>query len=817
MEYCQGGELFYYIVEKIRLSEEESVFFYYQLINGLEYIHSLGIAHRDLKPENLLLTNDHILKIINFELSNYFENEKKGLLSTQCGSPFYASPEMIKGKKYNGFKIDIWSSGIILYVMLCGYLPFEDDDYNILFKKILECKLFFPKYISKNSKDLMEKILVTDPNKRINIAEIKEHPFYLKGKKLFEEEFEVILYNSNNRDKQIEVIKNGDVKINENKERNEDKNIDNNLIEEGQKVQSNKTFKNLQKEENNLDLGNKSYKKIRENIFSLKFGQENSKKHKTSQSYEKNKLRYSNPLISKRNKTNFNNNYMKSNMIISKGEFLNNSSKKNNFNNFKRNSLKNKLMKNFQNILFHRINNKNYYLDKFNSKEHLLNQKRLSKRENLYSSEINNTLDNFFLSAKTKVYLNFKRILKTPNKSSKKIHSASKKNMNINSFETSNKKNHENFTESLSNINNIIKMNKKKYKVNLNKIKTNTNFKNNNSSKEANKSTKEGLKEKGINIFELKNKIKIEQKESEKQVRKQNKISKIPILDEKLNSSEYKEKTKQEGKQKKRQKELEEGQNQRKIQNQNKVKIETLRKLKEQKEGFTELEQKPIIKNSLFNGQEERNDILANENLNSCRLFKIPTLIGLEDIGSTSYMNAILQCFSQTEVLTNYFLNKKNMNKIINNIAKTKSYDFQISSSYYYLIKNLWNNNPQKYISPEKFIKKLENINLTFKEGFSNDAHKFISYFLMKLHLELNMQNEKNNNNNIINNSMQSQFDEQIVLLNFIKSFSQRIILLCQIIFLMFKKTKLCALDVKLSIWGKDYLLLNIVSKLLIF
>ena len=98
---------------------------------------------------------------------------------------------MVAGNKYNGFKIDIWSTGIILYAMLCGYLPFEDKDNEILFEKILECKLEFPKYITKISKDLIEKILVTDPNKRITIPEIKNHPFFIKGKELFEQEFSI--------------------------------------------------------------------------------------------------------------------------------------------------------------------------------------------------------------------------------------------------------------------------------------------------------------------------------------------------------------------------------------------------------------------------------------------------------------------------------------------------------------------------------------------------------------------------------------------------------------------------------------------------
>ena len=186
MEYCEEGELFNYIIKKGHLSEEESAFFFYQLINGLEYIHSLGIVHRDLKPENLLLTDKHILKIIDFGLSNYFQTGQKNLLSMPCGSPCYASPELVSGKKYDGVKIDIWSCGIILYSMLCGYIPFKDIDNEVLFKKIMECKIEFPSYVSPLSIDLLGKILVNDPEKRITIKEIKKHPIYLKGKKLFE-------------------------------------------------------------------------------------------------------------------------------------------------------------------------------------------------------------------------------------------------------------------------------------------------------------------------------------------------------------------------------------------------------------------------------------------------------------------------------------------------------------------------------------------------------------------------------------------------------------------------------------------------------
>ena len=191
MEYCDGGELFNFIVKNKYLSEEKSAFFYYQLINGLEYIHSLGIVHRDLKPENLLLTHEEILKIIDFGLSNYFKENQSELLETPCGSPCYASPEMLSGNNYDGFKIDIWSSGVILFAMLCGYLPFDHKDNNKLFLKILQCKIKYPKDLSDEATDLLKKILVPDPKKRITIAEIKKHPFYLKGKKNFENNFTI--------------------------------------------------------------------------------------------------------------------------------------------------------------------------------------------------------------------------------------------------------------------------------------------------------------------------------------------------------------------------------------------------------------------------------------------------------------------------------------------------------------------------------------------------------------------------------------------------------------------------------------------------
>ena len=235
MEYCEGGELFDYIVEKERLDENESSIFFYQLINALDYIHSKGVAHRDLKPENLLLSQKKFIKIIDFGLSNFFEVGVGGL-ETPCGSPSYASPEIIRGEVYDGFKIDVWASGIILYAMLCGYLPFDDDeeeekeeendrkyfsqsntnnkeekseDNEVLFQKILEGKIEFPNYLSETAIDLIKKMLVVEPEDRIEIKDIKKHKFYLFGKENYlliqkkvkeQEIFENLISNIKNND-----------------------------------------------------------------------------------------------------------------------------------------------------------------------------------------------------------------------------------------------------------------------------------------------------------------------------------------------------------------------------------------------------------------------------------------------------------------------------------------------------------------------------------------------------------------------------------------------------------------------------------------
>ena len=176
MEYVQGKELFDYIVDKKRLSEIEACNFYQQIISGIEYLGKIKVVHRDIKPENLLLDNKKKIKIVDFGLSNIYPNNE--LLKTACGSPCYAAPEMINGELYKGLNADIWSSGIVLYAMLCGYLPFEDSDNEVLYKKITSGKFKIPKFLSENCKDILHRILNVDPEKRFNIKQIKKHPWF---------------------------------------------------------------------------------------------------------------------------------------------------------------------------------------------------------------------------------------------------------------------------------------------------------------------------------------------------------------------------------------------------------------------------------------------------------------------------------------------------------------------------------------------------------------------------------------------------------------------------------------------------------------
>ena len=141
----------------------------------------MGVSHRDLKPENLLLDQYKNIKIIDFGLSNTYK--KSQLLKTACGSPCYAAPEMIAGQEYQGLRVDIWSCGVILFALVCGYLPFEDPDTTNLYKKIIRGDFQIPKFVSKDAADLIKCILNTSPEKRFTIEDIRNHKWFdLLGK-----------------------------------------------------------------------------------------------------------------------------------------------------------------------------------------------------------------------------------------------------------------------------------------------------------------------------------------------------------------------------------------------------------------------------------------------------------------------------------------------------------------------------------------------------------------------------------------------------------------------------------------------------------
>ena len=177
MEYVNGGDLFDYISENSFLSEHKACYFFRQLISVMEYLSSLGISHRDIKPENILLNEDRTqIKVIDFGLSNY--SDKSELLHSSCGSPCYASPEMLSGDPYWGLGTDIWSAGVVLYSMLVGGLPFDDAELKTLYEQIKGGKFFIPSTLSLEAIDLLKKILRVDPEKRIKIKEIKEHKWF---------------------------------------------------------------------------------------------------------------------------------------------------------------------------------------------------------------------------------------------------------------------------------------------------------------------------------------------------------------------------------------------------------------------------------------------------------------------------------------------------------------------------------------------------------------------------------------------------------------------------------------------------------------
>ncbi|KAK0256347.1 hypothetical protein B0A54_10747 [Friedmanniomyces endolithicus] len=177
LEYA-GGELFDYIVQNGKMAEDKARKFFQQIVCAVEYCHRHKIVHRDLKPENLLLDENLNVKIADFGLSNIMTDGS--FLKTSCGSPNYAAPEVISGKLYAGPEVDVWSCGVILYVLLVGRLPFDDEYIPALFKKIAQGNYVVPSYLSSGAVRLIKRMLQVNPVNRISVPEIRQDPWFIK-------------------------------------------------------------------------------------------------------------------------------------------------------------------------------------------------------------------------------------------------------------------------------------------------------------------------------------------------------------------------------------------------------------------------------------------------------------------------------------------------------------------------------------------------------------------------------------------------------------------------------------------------------------
>jgi serine/threonine protein kinase len=182
LEYVEGGELFDYVSNNGPLPEEEAVRLFRQIIAGLGYCHRFNICHRDLKPENILLDGWHNVKLADFGMAAL--QPEGHWLNTSCGSPHYAAPEIIYGRKYRGDKADIWSCGIILYALLTGYLPFDGGDLANTLRLVKKAEYYMPRELSDEAADLIDRILQKRPEDRITMLEMWSHPLLKKYEKL---------------------------------------------------------------------------------------------------------------------------------------------------------------------------------------------------------------------------------------------------------------------------------------------------------------------------------------------------------------------------------------------------------------------------------------------------------------------------------------------------------------------------------------------------------------------------------------------------------------------------------------------------------
>ncbi|XP_038557372.1 serine/threonine-protein kinase BRSK2-like isoform X2 [Micropterus salmoides] len=180
LEHVSGGELFDYLVKKGRLTPKEARKFFRQIISALDFCHSHSICHRDLKPENLLLDEKNNIRIADFGMASLQVGDS--LLETSCGSPHYACPEVIRGEKYDGRKADAWSCGVILFALLVGALPFDDDNLRNLLEKVKLGVFHMPHFIPPDCQNLLRGMIEVDAGKRFTLEQIQKHTWYLAGK-----------------------------------------------------------------------------------------------------------------------------------------------------------------------------------------------------------------------------------------------------------------------------------------------------------------------------------------------------------------------------------------------------------------------------------------------------------------------------------------------------------------------------------------------------------------------------------------------------------------------------------------------------------
>ncbi|XP_051779403.1 serine/threonine-protein kinase BRSK2 isoform X16 [Erpetoichthys calabaricus] len=180
LEHVSGGELFDYLVKKGRLTPKEARKFFRQIISALDFCHSHSICHRDLKPENLLLDEKNNIRIADFGMASLQVGDS--LLETSCGSPHYACPEVIRGEKYDGRKADVWSCGVILFALLVGALPFDDDNLRNLLEKVKLGVFHMPHFIPPDCQNLLRGMIEVDATKRLTLEQIQKHTWYIGGK-----------------------------------------------------------------------------------------------------------------------------------------------------------------------------------------------------------------------------------------------------------------------------------------------------------------------------------------------------------------------------------------------------------------------------------------------------------------------------------------------------------------------------------------------------------------------------------------------------------------------------------------------------------